>query len=327
MALGVVSMLLAGCGGGSGEETTEKAPDRPLTMREFSITLDGYASAETMGIVMANELGYFEDVGLDVAIFPPLNPVRPVLYAATGEADVTISHQPQVVLARERDVPIIAVASLVSQPTAAMIWLKKSGIEDIADLKGKTIAIPGLSFQRAFLQSILARAGLTLADVKVKRVDYELVPALTSGRADAIFGGSWNVEGAELEARGLDPVVTRVQSLGVPDYEELVLITDPDRLSKDPQSIRDFISALARGTAAAEKDPRATAEAVLKLSEKGNVEATEAAVEATLPLLSKTGRMSPERADGLVAWMREEDLIQKPLSAADLFTNDYLPSE
>jgi putative hydroxymethylpyrimidine transport system substrate-binding protein len=312
VAVGVVAVLLAGCGGGSGEETAEKSPARPQKLQKLEVTLDGFANPQTMGILMADKLGYFEEAGLDVSISKPLNPVRPINYVEQQIVDLAVSHEPQVVLAREKGAPITAVGSLVSEPTAAMIWLKKSKIDGIADLKGKTIAIPGLSFQRGLLQSLLAQAGLSLADVKVERVDYELLPALISGRADAIFGGSWNVEGIELEERGLDPVVTRVSDAGVPTYDEFVLIAHRERLARDPQSIRDFISATARGTAAAgEEDPKAIAEAILEVSEKKDQKATEAEVEATLPLLSEDGYMDPGEAEQLMDWMLEEGLIRK----------------
>jgi putative hydroxymethylpyrimidine transport system substrate-binding protein len=209
--------------------------------------------------------------------------------------------------------------------TAALIWLRKPQIGGIADLKGKTIAIAGLPFERELLQSVLAGAGLTLDDVKVEFAGYELVPALLSGKADAIFG-SWNVEGIELEKRGLRPVVTRVQDLGVPAYEELVLIARRDRLERDPESIRDFIAAMNRGTAAAIEDPKAAANLIASGTSDPNRPAIEAEVKATLPLLSRSGRMDPELATGLTDWMHEEGLIQRAIPASELLTDDYLPS-
>src|SRR6478752_4595307 len=115
-----------------------------------------------------------------------------------------------------KQLPIVIIGSLISQPTAALIWAKESHINEIADLKGKTIAIPGLSFQRKFLEAALAQEGLAPGDVTIKAVGYKLVPALVSGQADAIFGGSGNPEGIELASRGVQPVVTSVQGLGVP---------------------------------------------------------------------------------------------------------------
>lgn len=276
---------------------------------------------------MAAKRGYFEDRGLKVWITSPYGPLRPVRYVAEEEVEVGISHAPQVALAHEKGVPILAVASLVPKPTAAMIWLENSEIGDIADLKGKTIAVPGLSFQGELLENVLAQAGLAPTDVEIEPVGYGLESALTSGQADAIFGGSSNIEGAELETRGLQPVITEVTELGVPDFDELVLIARRDRLSKEPELFRNFLVAVARGTAEAVEDPRAAVNAITQ-SVDSNPEvsrkATEAEVEATLPLLSRDGFMDPDQMEGLTEWMQEEGMTRQSLPASELLTNEYL---
>lgn len=285
--LGGMALLVAGCGGGSEAET---APALPPPIREAQITLDGYAGAENVGVLMAEKRGYFDKAGLDVWVRTPVSPLRPIRYVADGEVDLSISHEPQVEVAQEKGVPVTSVGTLVSQPTAAMIWLKRSGIGGIADLKGRTIAIPGLPFQKELLEEVLARAGLTLADVEVRISQYDLVPDLVGGRADAVFGGSWNLEGKELQARGLEAVVTRVQDLGIPPYDEFVLIARRDRLAERPGLFRDFLAAVDRGTAAAIADPEAAARVVetsIGTNPDLSRKATEAEVEATLPLLSE----------------------------------------
>jgi len=315
---------LVGCGGGDGADATES---RPGLFRGIVVTIDGEFNAENVGLLMALKREYFDDVDLGVELRNPVLPERPVKYVIERDVDLAISHQPQVALQRDRGAPIIAVGSLVPQPTAAMIWLKKSKIDGIADLKGKTIAIYGLSFERDLLESALAQAGLSLDDVKVNSVNYETVPDLVSGRADAIFGGSWNVEGIELEKRGLQPVITRVEDLGLPSYDELVVVARRDRLSSSPWLVRDFMSAVARGTAAAVEDPKAAVNAIAEKVDDPNRKAIKASVEETLPLLSKTGRMDPGQASDLLEWMSEEGLIQQEPPVSDLLTNDYLSSE
>jgi putative hydroxymethylpyrimidine transport system substrate-binding protein len=316
-------MAMLGCGGGTDTQTTA-APVKPLyPTRELDITLDGYQGPENVGILMAYQRGYFEKLGLSVWIRTPESRLRPLPYVAEEEVALAVSHQPQVVLAADKGAPVAAFGSLVSQPTAALIWLKKSKIGGIADLKGKTIAITGLPFETDFLESVLARAGLTLDDVKIERADYELMPALLSGHADAILG-SWNIEGAELEARGLEPVVTRLDGLGIPAYEELVLIARSDRLAKEPQVIRAFMSALARGTAAAVEDPEAAARLIAQVKGENLSRALKAEVKATMPLLSKTGEMDSEKASQLAEWMHEQGMIENEPSVSELFSNDYL---
>lgn len=334
-AVGVAAMLLAGCGGGSatagnGSATAEKQPERLLKPTELHVTLDGFDRPETAGFLMADKLGYFSKANIEPVIFRPATPSRPVEYVVDGTDDIGVSHQPQVVLAKEKGAPIVALGALTSRPTMAMIWLKKSKIRSIADLKGRTIAIPGLSFQESFLKSFLAQGGLTLGDVKVKRVWYNLVPALAEGRVDAIFGGSWNTEGVQLQVRGLHPVITRVQSLGFPSYDELVVIARSDRVAEDPRPYQVFMSALAHGIEAAIKHPKAMVEVLeesINKSPEKERKATEAEVKATLPLLSAGMHMNPEEASELMDWMREEGMIKRTWPASELFDNEYLPSQ
>lgn len=188
------------------------------------LTLDEHEGPTSAGIIMAAKRGYFADVGLSVWIGDPQTPNRPVRYVSDGTVDLGITHLPEVALAQERGAPIVAVGSLVPRATAAMIWTKDSKIKDMADLRGKTIAITGLPFQERFLDSVLARHGLTRKEVKVKKVSYELVNSLLFGRADAIFGGSWNLEGIELEQLEMKPTITRFKGFGIPAYDELVVM-------------------------------------------------------------------------------------------------------
>jgi len=318
--------LLSGCGAQDAAETTEGPPAHPWKAREVNVSMDQWENPANAGIVLAEHDGYFAKVGLEVTTFAPVRLGVVIEDVVIGADEFGISHLPQVVLAQQKGAPIVVVGSLVPKPTAAMIWLKKSHIGGIADLKGKTIAIPGLPFQKAFLQSVLAQGGLTLDDVKVENVGYKLVPALVSGRADAIFGGSANLEGVRLESRGMEPVITPVQDLGVPDYDELVLIAPRDLVAEDPQLVRAFDWAVSRGTAATLADPKAAASAIdgsVESTPESGLKTTEAEVEATNPLLSKSGYTDPDQASQLVEWMYEEGMIQRKPPVSGLLTNDF----
>ncbi len=328
MALLAATALLAGCGGSETSGTTAEGPNLPPEPRAIEVSLNGYEGPEHAGFLMAQEDGYFEDVGLNVTTGSPANPSRPVRYVLSEVSELGVSHMPQVAISVANGKPIMAVGSVIAQPTAAMIWLPKSGIKSISDLKGKTIAIPGLPFQKALLGSVLARAGLKFSEIRLKLVSYKAMQVLAVGKADAIFGASDNVEGAELRARGLKPVVIPVRDLGIPPYEELVVFARRDRLAKEPQLVRDVLAALSHGTVAALGNPRRAVEVVeggAELNLKSTRKGIRLGVEATLPLLSESGEMDPARAERLVAWMYREGMIQKKIPVSALLTNEFLP--
>lgn len=341
VALAVAVLAAAGCGGSAGGTTAEhrgnKSPGETSESTTsgssdettyLTVTLAGRQGPEDAGIETAYHRGYTKEPRVLVGVASPLTPLRPIRYVVDGTDTIGVSHLPQVALAVEKGAPIVAIGSLIPRPAATLIWLRRSGIHGVADLKGKTIAIPGLSFQRGMLEAILRRAGVSPRDVKIVKVRYGLAPSLISGRADATFGGYGYAEGIELEARGLAPVVTPVTSLGVPAYEELVWIARTDFAAEHAKAIRHFIAAIRRGTVAAAKQPLAAAELIGESPEAElllSPSEMAAGVEAAAPLLSRSGRMSLARANRLLAWMHAKGLIRRQMPASALLTNRYLP--
>ena len=265
----------------------------------LSLTLDFYPNPDHAGIYMAQKLGYFEDAGLDVSDpRPPPTPRRRSSWSPPGRPTWRSPTSPRCCWPTSRASTCSPSAPSSTGPLTSMIWLKKSGIKGIGDLRGKTIATAGIPYQDAYLKTILARAKLSPADVKAVNVGFGLLPAILGGRAQAMLGGFSNVEGVDLRLRGEDPVVTPVDKLGVPTYDELVLVAQRERLEEDPQAIRLFIAALARGTAAAAKNPKAATKALLEANPDLDPKLTEAEVAATLPLLEPSRRRPALRLHG-----------------------------
>ncbi len=329
VALAAIALTLAllGCG--------EKSEDGGAERTPLSVTLDFYPNPDHAGIYMAQRLGYFEEAGLDVSIETPSDPAAPIKQVAAGRTDIAISYEPEVVLAHEKGLDVVAVAALVDTPLTSMIWLERSKIGGIPDLRGRTLATAGIPYQDAYLRTILARGGLSPSDLKVVNVGYGLLPAIVGGRAEAMLGGFRNVEGVDLRLRGLAPVVTPVDQLGVPTYNELVLVAQRERLEEDPEAIRLFIAALARGTAAAAASPESATAALLEANPDLDPRATRAEVAATLPLLKAPrrgaaegrpyGHMDPAAWQRFILWMRDNELIDGRPEPQDVLTNEYLP--
>jgi putative hydroxymethylpyrimidine transport system substrate-binding protein len=324
VALLVLALGLAACGEKSEDTTGERQP--------LSLTLDFYPNPDHAGIYMAQKLGYFEEAGLDVSITAPSDPAAPLKLVAAGRSDLAISYEPEVALAHEQGLDVVAVAAIVNRPLTSLIWLANSGIKGVSDLKGKTVADAGIPYQEAFLKTILARAQLSLSDVKAVNVGFGLLPALVGGSAQAMLGGYSNVEGVDLRERGKAPVITPVDKLGVPTYDELVLVANREKLEAEPEKFRLFIAALARGTVAASERPNEATQAILEANDALEPKLTKAEVEATLPLLNPSvppgqpfGFMNPDEWDTFAGWMRDNELIEGLPAASELLTNAYLP--
>jgi putative hydroxymethylpyrimidine transport system substrate-binding protein len=148
-----------------------------------------------------------------------------------------------------------------------------------------------------------------------------------------MLGGFLNVEGVDLRLRGKQPTVIPVDKLGIPTYDELVLVANSDRLDDETQNVRLFIAALQRGTKAAVADPAAATKAVLDAGKALSPKFTAAEVRRTLPLLLPStgkqpyGYMDPKQWQRFAQFFADHGLIKALPSTGDVLTNDLLPGK
>lgn len=320
----MIALALSACGA--------KSENVDPTTEAFNVALDWYPNPDHAGLLVAQDAGYFKDAGLNVSLDAPTDPSLPIKLVAAGKVDLALSYEPEVLLAREQGLDVVAVGAVVNRPLTSMIWLKKSKIKGVADLKGKTISTAGIAYQQAYLKTILERAGLSEGDVKQVGVSQSLIPSIVSGSAQATLGPFWNIEGVDLKMSGQNPVINPVDRLGVPTYDELVLVARGESVEKDPDPIRLFLGALARGTAEAAAKPNQAVTAVTGANESLKPKVTAAQVKATLPILdnkTKTlpyGYMDSSDWQVFINWMLDNGLLTNPARSVDALTNELLPT-
>lgn len=321
-----LSLLVAALGGcGEKQEALE-----PSGSKQVELMLDYFPNADHAGIYAAQAGGDFKQVGLDVTIRQPPDPAAPIKQVAAGRVDLAISYEPEVLRARDQGLDVVSVAAIVRKPLTSIISLPKAHIRGPEDLAGKTVGTAGIDYQSAYLQTILDDAGVNADSVKQRNVGFGLVPALVSGKVDAILGGFWNYEGVQLRRAGKHPRIIRIEDAGVPTYDELVLVAKGSTLDRDRDRIRAFVGALSRGTQSLAQDPNAAIEGLLKANPDLDPGLQRAAVKVTLPLLLPAagkpyGWQSPAEWDAFSAWMRDNQLLDRAPDSRAAFDNALLP--
>src|SRR5205085_9324796 len=129
----------------------------------------------------------------------------------------------------------------------------------------------------------LAHAHVPASSVKEVNVGANLVPALVSGRVDAIPGGYWNYEAIQLAELKKHPSVLHMDQVGVPPYDELVVVTRTSMLEQHPDVIRRFVQALARGYETTRSDPTGAVANLVHMNQGLSQKPQLASVNATLP--------------------------------------------
>jgi putative hydroxymethylpyrimidine transport system substrate-binding protein len=204
-------------------------------------------------------------------------------------------------------------------------------IRSLRDLRGRTIGITGVPSDDATLDTALATAGLTRRDVKVVTVGYDLLPSLLAHRVDAVLGVYRNVEGIQLQLRGLRPTIIPVDRAGVPTYDELVLVANRTRLHDDGayrSEVKRVVAAFLAGTADARRHPE-RALAILKRVTASDARFLAKATPATLQLLAGprgVGCLDTRAWQRFGAWMHARKLLRQPIAASSVVDASFLPS-
>jgi putative hydroxymethylpyrimidine transport system substrate-binding protein len=309
---------LAGCGDGGNSNSSR---DGGGSTEQLDLMLDYFPNADHAGIYAAQAGGHFRDAGLDVRIRTPSDPSVPLKLLAAGKTDLAVSYEPEVLRARDKGLDVVAVAALVRVPLTSIMALPESGIRTPADLRGKTVGTAGIDYQSAYLKAI-APAG-----VKERNVGFDLVPALLSGKVDAVLGAFWNYEGIQLRQKGRDPRVIRMEKAGVPTYDELVIVAKGSLVRDDPQRIKRFLAALSEGTSDLESKP---GDALLAANPDLDPKLQTASIKATLPYFRPVsgkpyGYMDPREWAAFTSFMHENGLL-KLSEPSQAFTNELLPA-
>ena len=174
--------------------------------------LDFFPNADHAAIYAAEAGGHFKDVGLDVEIRQPPDPAAPLKQVVAGRVDLAISYEPEVLRARDKGLAAQAVGALVQAPLTSIISLPHAGIRTPEDLDGKVVGTAGIDYQSRLPRR--DRASARGAKVEERNVGFNLTGALLAKKVDATLGAFWNYEGTDLQLRGKNPQIIRLEQAG-----------------------------------------------------------------------------------------------------------------
>jgi putative hydroxymethylpyrimidine transport system substrate-binding protein len=321
-------LLLAACGEKQDKLTAAGAPQQSLTLM-----LDWFPNADHVGLYNALADGDFSKAGMDVHVQVPTDPATPLQLLAAGKVDLAISYEPELLLARDKGQPLVAIAALVQRPLTSIVSLGSKHITRPSQLRGKTVGDAGIPYQHAYLQTILQQAGVPRKSVKEVNVGSNLVPAMVSGRVDATLGAYWNYEAIELQQMGKHPNVIHVESAGVPSYDELVLVARENEVANRTNILRRFVQALGRGYTSVRSNPQAAVNALVHANPTLSSKLQLASVRATLSSYFPSepshpwGWQDSRQWTAYGEWMLSHHLISNAAAIVAASTNELLAGQ
>lgn len=320
LIVAAVAVIAAACGG-NGDPTPQ-----PLT--KVSLALDWFPWSNHSGLYIAQERGYFAEQGLEVEIFVPGDPTTVLETVASGRDDFGISYQPELLIARQQGIPAVSIMALVQHPLNSVMTLTKSGIVEPRDLVGKKVGAPGVPSDEFLLGTMLEFQGQKFSDVEMVNVGFNLVPALISEQVDAIVGAYWVHESISAENQGFELNVMRMELNGVPDFYELIIVANEDKIANNPDLVQRFVRGVTRGYQDAIADPEDAVRLLKEVRPEVELDIEIPGVKLLAPLWATEngvfGWQDEERWTAFADWMVETGWIPSADPVAGAFDNQFV---
>jgi ABC-type nitrate/sulfonate/bicarbonate transport system substrate-binding protein len=243
----LVLVATAACGGddGGGGGASGGDSEERLSI-EMGMAHEDTFTAEWWGWLAAREMGYYDELNLDVTFTGTGGSGDVIEQIAAGNMPAGNPSMPSVGEALLSGIPLVNVYTYSNGAIFGIFAPEDSGIESVADLDGKKIGIsePG-GGEVAFLEAALREEGIDpITDVTLIPIGAggpETLAALDGGEVDAYstaYNDIFALQAAGVTLNDLTPGIFN-------DFPARGIITTPQVVEEDAEALRR----LARGTA------------------------------------------------------------------------------
>ena len=214
-------------------------PQQESELEKISLQLKWKFQFQFAGFIVAKEMGFYTDEGLDVELLEhsETNDIMDVLTKKDiqfGVSDSTLVYE------SIKGSPVVAMMAIFQESPYVLVGLKSSKLKKIEDLNGKKIAI------NTNINAISVRAML-----EANKIDYiakshiYTLEKLFSGEVDLVSSYISN-EPFVIKEKNLESVIYNPKDYGFDGYGD-ILFTTKEMLKNNPETVEEMYRATHRG--------------------------------------------------------------------------------
>lgn len=306
---------------------------RADTPTDVIVMLDWTPNTNHLGLYIAQAKGYYTGANLNVTI-QPAGDVAVDQVVALGRAQFGVSYQEGMTYSRASGLPIVSVAAIIQHNTSGFATLAdKKPLKSPRDLAGLRYGAFGSPIEKTVLDSLLTCKGGQPASYEMIDVGFvEPFPLMERDRIDVVWlFYAWDGIRGQQQGLNLDILMLKDYPECVPDYYTPILITSEALIKEQPDVVRAFVQATARGYADAIRNPAEAAEILLKAAPDLDAKLVQASAEwlakefqADAP---RWGEQKLEVWQRFTEYMVKAGALQTAIEPEAAFTNDFLPGK
>lgn len=215
---------------------------------------------------VAIEKGYFADAGLSVEVTAGQGSLDAIPKVATGAFPVGFADINSLIkfLDQNPGAPVIGAMMVYDKPPFAIVGRKSLGVETPSDLEGKILGAPPPDGAFAQWPIFVAETGIDASTITIEPVGFPTrEPSLAEGTVHAVTGFSFTsfLSTARLGVPEDDLSVILMADHGVDLYGN-VIIVNTDFAEANPDAVKAFLEAVAKGMIDTIADPAAAVKAI-----------------------------------------------------------------
>lgn len=236
-----------------------------FALDQVTFQMDWLPGGDKAAIFVCMERGFCEEHGIEISLESGRGSSESLTKLATGISDIGNADIGALMAARvTENIPVTAVMSYYNQGPHAFFTLEGNGIEDFADVAGKSIATSPFTSSNVYLPLVLRDNGLSEGDISLTKSDPgALSPMLATGQVDAIISWVTDVTRYTQQARdaGREMIVLPWSDAGLKMYSASIVASDKF-LAERPDVARRFLAALVNSVNYMRENPDDAAKAV-----------------------------------------------------------------
>ena len=271
-----------------------------------TVRLKWYNQAQFAGFYVAQEKGFYKSAGLDVNIQPGGPDFPAIQMIAGGNEQFGVTGADQILIARSKGVPVVALAVIYRRNPFVLFSLAKSGIKSPKDWVGKRVGVKIGGNEELIYRAVLAKAGIDKSQLTEIPVMFDMRPFL-AGKID-VWPGYLINEVLTAKEKGFAVNIVYPTDYGINLYAD-TLFTTEQMLKDKPGVVRRFVAATLKGWNAAIANPAEAARITVKYGDKLTYAHELAMMKASVPLLKPDSR--PFGYMDAAGWSSAQKLLLK----------------
>ncbi|HAT6372148.1 TPA: thiamine biosynthesis protein [Legionella pneumophila] len=290
-----------------------------------TLLLNWYTNPYHTPILVAQQLGFYSEEDIKLAILEPADPSDVTEIVGLGTVDFGVKAMIHTVAAKAKGYPVTSIGTLLDEPPTGLIALKSSGINSFQDIVGKRVGYIG-EFGKKIIDDLASLAGIDTMSYKTVRIGMNVTDAIYRDVIDTGIGFI-NFQKVELEHLCGETVFLRIDQLaglGCCCFCSIQFIV-PETTLQQPELVKGFLRATQRGAAYTTEKPEEAYELLCQAKPQLRTPLYQKIFTRTLPFFSRTLINVDRDWDKVGRYTKHLKIIDENFDISQCYTNRFLP--